>query len=141
MQRKCVSVCIVSETVAASQESRTELSWPCTVFPASGQGVFLTLSGIERAASWPREVLWSSEQCCTGIFSCSLSVRFFFTNLGGHVAQLAERRTGTPPTKVRFPGAAREIFPPSPESTFSADSLTVSVHPRVQSHEFTSVCT
>ena len=28
-----------------------------------------------------------------------------------------------------------------PESTFSADSLTVSVHPRVQSHAFTSVRT
>ena len=28
-----------------------------------------------------------------------------------------------------------------PESTFSADCLTVSVHPRLQSHAFTSACT
>ena len=45
----------------------------------------------------------------------------------GDVAQLAEHRTGTPPTQVRFPGAARDFLP---ESTFSADSLTVSTpHP------------
>ena len=28
---------------------------------------------------------------------------------GGDVAQLVERRTGTPPTQVRFPGAARDF--------------------------------
>ena len=43
---------------------------------------------------------------------------------GGDVAQLVERRTGTPLRQVQFPGAARDFFPP--ESTFSADSLTVS---------------
>ena len=44
---------------------------------------------------------------------------------GGDVAQLVERRTGTPLRQVRFPGAARDSRPPSsPESTFSADSLT-----------------
>ena len=30
---------------------------------------------------------------------------------GGDVAQLVERRTGTPPTQVRFPGAARDFSP------------------------------
>ena len=60
-------------------------------------------------------------------------------NFGGNVAQLVEHLTGTPPTQVRFPGAARDFF--LLESTFSADSLTVSVHPRVQSHAFTSVRT
>ena len=29
----------------------------------------------------------------------------------GDVAQLVEHRTGTPPTQVRFPGAAREFSP------------------------------
>ena len=48
--------------------------------------------------------------------------------LDGDVAQLVERRTGTPLTQVRFPGAVRQgIF--LPESTFSADFLTVSVQP------------
>ena len=28
---------------------------------------------------------------------------------GGDVAQLVEHRTGTPPTQVRFPGAARDF--------------------------------
>ena len=46
------------------------------------------------------------------------------------VAHLVERRTSTPLTLVRFPGAARDFF--FPESTFIADSPTVSVHPRVQ---------
>ena len=45
---------------------------------------------------------------------------------GGGVAQLVEHRTGTPLRQVRFPGAARNFLL---ESTFSADSLTVSVHP------------
>ena len=45
---------------------------------------------------------------------------------GGDVAQLTECWTDTPLTQVRFPGAARDF---SPESTFSADSLAVSVHP------------
>ena len=55
---------------------------------------------------------------------------------GGDVAQLIEHRTGTLPTQVRFPGAARDFLP---LSTLSADSLTVSEHPRVQLHAFTSV--
>ena len=41
---------------------------------------------------------------------------------GGDVAQLVERRTDTPLTQVRFPGAASFFL--LPESTFSADSLT-----------------
>ena len=55
---------------------------------------------------------------------------------GGDVAQLVECRTGLLPTQVRFsvrPG----IFLPG--STFSADFLTVSIHPLVQSHAFISV--
>ena len=56
----------------------------------------------------------------------------------GGVAQLVERRTGTLLTLVRFPGAARD-FCLLQESTFSADSLTVSVHPRAQSHVLTYV--
>ena len=47
---------------------------------------------------------------------------------GGDVAQLVDHRTGTLPTQVRFPGAARSFLL---ESTSSADSLTVSVKPRV----------
>ena len=56
----------------------------------------------------------------------------------GGVAQLIERQAGTLLTRVELPGAARDFS--LPESTFSADSLTLSVHPRVQSHAFTSVC-
>ena len=52
------------------------------------------------------------------------------------VAQLVERRTGTPMTQVQFPDAARDCFP---ESTFSVQSLTMSVHSRVQSHAITFV--
>ena len=51
---------------------------------------------------------------------------------------VTERRTGTPRTLVRFPGAARDPPSPPPQSTCSADSLTVSVHPHVQSHALTS---
>ena len=49
-----------------------------------------------------------------------------------------EHRTVTPLAQVRFLGAARDFLP---ESTFSADSLSVPVHPRVQSHALTSVRT
>ena len=45
---------------------------------------------------------------------------------GWDVAQLVERRTGTPLRQVGFPGAARDFFP---QLIFSADSLTVSVQP------------
>ena len=47
-------------------------------------------------------------------------------------------RTDTPPTQVRFP-VRQGIF--LPESTFSADSLTVFAHSRAKSHVFTSVRT
>ena len=33
------------------------------------------------------------------------------SNWGGDVVQLVERRTGTPLTQVRFPGAARDFSP------------------------------
>ena len=56
--------------------------------------------------------------------------------MSGDVAQLVKRRTGTPLGQVRFNGVAKDF---SPESTFGAVSLTVSVHPREQSHAFTSV--
>ena len=46
--------------------------------------------------------------------------------------------TDTPSTQVRFPDAARDFLL---ESTFSADSLKVSVYPRVQSQALTSVPT
>ena len=61
-----------------------------------------------------------------------------FPRGGGDVAQLVERRTSTPLRQVRFP-LRRRIF--LPESTFVADSLTVSAHPRVRSHASTSVLT
>ena len=41
---------------------------------------------------------------------------------GGDVAQLVERRTGTPLTQVRIPGAARDFSPTV--KLFSADSFT-----------------
>ena len=54
----------------------------------------------------------------------------FFVNVkirrGGDVAQSVERRTGMPMTQVRFP-VRQGIF--LVESTFSADSSTVSIHP------------
>ena len=56
---------------------------------------------------------------------------------GGDVAQLVECRTGTPLTQVRFSGATRDFFFLL-ELTVGADSLTVSVYPRVQSHTLTS---
>ena len=54
----------------------------------------------------------------------------------GDVAQLVERQTGTPLRQLRFHVVARDFFPESP---FSADSATVSIHPHVQSHALTSV--
>ena len=59
--------------------------------------------------------------------------------MGGDVAQLVEHRTDTPLTQVRFPGAARDFF--LPELTFSANSLTLSIHPPVQPHALTSLRT
>ena len=41
---------------------------------------------------------------------------------GGDVAQLVERRTGTPLMQIRFPCAARDL---SPRVNFSADSYGV----------------
>ena len=58
---------------------------------------------------------------------------------GGDVVQLVGHRTGTSPTQVRFPGVARDFF--LLESSFSADSPTVSAHPQVHSHALTSVRT
>ena len=49
---------------------------------------------------------------------------------GRDVAQLGERRTGTTLRQVRFPRCGKRFL--LQESTFSAGSLTVSVHPRVQ---------
>ena len=60
---------------------------------------------------------------------------------GGDVAQLVEHRTDTSPTQVRFPGATIFFFFLIPESAFSADSLTVFLHPCVQLHAFTSLRT
>ena len=40
---------------------------------------------------------------------------------GGDVAHLVEQRTGTPPTQVRFPGAATDFF--SPKSQLSVQTL------------------
>ena len=56
---------------------------------------------------------------------------------GGDVARFVERRTAKPLRQVRFPGVARDFF--LQESTFSADSLTVSVYPRAQPHALISV--
>ena len=55
---------------------------------------------------------------------------------GGDVAQLVERRTGTPLRQVRFLGAARDI---SPSQLSEQSLLRVSVHPRVQPLALTSV--
>ena len=60
----------------------------------------------------------------------------YLSAMGRDVAQSVEHQTSMLLTQVRFPGP-REIF--LPESTFSADSLTVSIHPHVQSHALTSV--
>ena len=49
------------------------------------------------------------------------------------VAQLVERRTGTLLTQFSIPQCGEGFFF-LPESTFSADSLTVSVHHCVQLH-------
>ena len=57
--------------------------------------------------------------------------------IGRDVAQLLS--VGPAHRWGRFDSPVRQgIF--HPESTFSADSLTVSLHPRVQSHTLTSVC-
>ena len=57
----------------------------------------------------------------------------------GDVAQLVEHRTGTSPTLVRFPGAARDF---SPIINFQCrTSYGVHTPPRVQLYAFTPVCT
>ena len=43
--------------------------------------------------------------CVGAVSGCQLNVR------SGEVAQLVEHRTGTSPTQVRFPGAARDFSP------------------------------
>ena len=57
--------------------------------------------------------------------------------MGGDVVQLVEHRIGKPLMQVRVPEAARNFFS---QSTFSADSLTVLVHPRVQLHALIYMC-
>ena len=57
----------------------------------------------------------------------------------GDVAQLVERRTGTPLRQVGFPGAERGFCPRGQLSVQTL--LTVSVHPRVQPHALTAVRT
>ena len=52
-----------------------------------------------------------------------------FSTSGEDVAQLIERRTGTPLTQVRFPGAARVFFFFFSQSQLSVQTLTVSVQP------------
>ena len=49
-------------------------------------------------------------------------------NLGGDVAQLVERRTGTPLTRVRFRGAAKEWFSQSQLSVADRLSCGVRIH-------------
>ena len=61
------------------------------------------------------------------MFNSGVILKADSNNCDGDVAQLVERRTGTPLRQVRFPGAARDFF--LPESTFSADSLLLSVLP------------
>ena len=58
---------------------------------------------------------------------------------GGDVAQLVERRIGTPLTQVRFPDEARDF---SPRVTFQCRlSYVCPYTPRMQSHALTSVRT
>ena len=52
----------------------------------------------------------------TGLFALSKLLVALILCLGGDVAQLTEHRTGTPPTRVRFPGAVRD---------FSSKSISV----------------
>ena len=57
----------------------------------------------------------------------------------GDVGQLVEHRTDTPPTKVRFPGAARDF---SPRVNFKCRLTSrVRTPSRVQSHTLTFVRT
>ena len=58
---------------------------------------------------------------------------------GGDVAQLVERRTGTPLTQLRFPRGRTGFF--SQGQLSLQILLRVSVHPRVQSHSLTLVRT
>ena len=62
-----------------------------------------------------------------------------YTDIGGDVAQLIDRRTGTLPTQVRFPGAARDFFSKSQRSVQTL--LQRPYTPRVPSHAFTSART
>ena len=58
--------------------------------------------------------------------------------MGKDVAQLVQHGAGTLPTQVRFPGAARDF---SPRVNFQCRLSYGVLHPRVQSHTFTSVRT
>ena len=79
----------------------------------------------------PRGLTWTPSDEASRILSTEVK-------RGEDVAQLIEHRTGTPLTRFHSPVRQGNSLP---EPTFSADSLAVSVHPRVQSHALTSVCT
>ena len=91
---------------------------------------------------WLQQSLLYSMPHATGLSAIAYQSSLFNTantqQRGGDVAQLVEHRTSTPLTQVQFPSVARDF---SPKANFSEDSLTVSVHPHVQSHAFTSVRT
>ena len=82
---------------------------------------------------------------------CREESDFTFFQWGGDVTQLVERRTGTiqyNTIQYHQRDAAEAPLNPRcytaiflPQSTFSADSLTVAVHPRVQPPALTSVRT
>ena len=69
-----------------------------------------------------------------------ISFTYFISAGDEDVARLLERWTGTPRTQVRFSGGAGDFFSLR-ESNLSADSLTESVHLRVQLHALTYVRT
>ena len=53
----------------------------------------------------------SEDDCCNDIPPLSTSLISGRTALDGDVAQLSQRRTGTPLRQVRFPGAAKDFSP------------------------------
>ena len=70
----------------------------------------------QHIQSFQRDIVCSMACACLGVFY-HLRVRqndrdILRVTAGGDVAQLVERRTGTLPTQVRFPGVARDFFFP-----------------------------
>ena len=68
---------------------------------------------LTKVLSWTHHANWNTKtpHSVAGLLkrnskSCNKNTR---TTVGGYVAQLIERRTGTPPTQVWFPGAARAV--------------------------------